>query len=210
MVVRFRTVAAGFVVTAMGLCGIAWIDHDQTVKREHDLELQTKITGRDLTSRVDASLQRHIVGIEQMANFWENSSDVTESEFNQFAASTLGLNPLCLRIVALDQVGKVRWVYPAEPNRFLIGFDVRTHREGYETFTRARETHNAALSAPLVLVGGARGFAITAPHLPERDVCRSGGRLVPGRRFLFGARPSGSRRSFRRDRDRFGNHPIRE
>src|SRR5258705_13550224 len=97
MFVQTRTVAAGVVVTAMGLCGIAWIDRDQTDKRKQDLWLQTKMTGRELTSRVDASLQRHLFGIEQMAHFWENSSDVTQLEFNHFAASTLGLNPLCLR-----------------------------------------------------------------------------------------------------------------
>ena len=163
MGVRFRPVAACLAVTALGLCTIAWIDRDQSRKRQQDLGLEAQMTGRGLTGSVDAALQRHIVGMQQMANFWENSTEATEAEFNQFAASTLSFNSYCLRIVAVDASAKVRWAYPVEPNRSLIGFDVRTHHEGNEALRRARETHRAALSAPLVLVGGARGFAVTAP-----------------------------------------------
>ncbi len=169
MVVGFRSIAAGLLVTALGLCAIAWIDRDQSRKRQQDLGLEAQMTGRGLTGSVDAALQRHIVGMQQMANFWENSTEVTEAEFNQFAASTLSFNSCCLRIAAVDASAKVRWAYPVEPNRSLIGFDISTHREGYEAFTRARQTHRAALSAPLVLVGGARGFAVTAPILRGAD-----------------------------------------
>jgi signal transduction histidine kinase/ActR/RegA family two-component response regulator len=107
--------------------------------------------------------------MQQMANFWENSTEVTEAQFDQFAASTLSFNSYCLRIVAVDADAKVRWVYPVEPNRSLVGFDIRTHPEGYEAIARARATHRAALSAPLVLVGGAKGFAVTAPIFRGAD-----------------------------------------
>ncbi len=169
MAIQFRPIAVGLVVAALGLCGIAWIDHDQGRTRLQELRLETAMTGRGLAGSVNTALQRHVVGMEQMANFWENSQEVTEGEFDQFAASTLRFNSHCLRIVAVDALAKVRWVYPVEPNRSLIGFDVRTHREGFETYTRARETHRAAISAPLLLVGGARGFAVTAPIFRGAD-----------------------------------------
>jgi signal transduction histidine kinase/CheY-like chemotaxis protein len=160
---RLRPIAAGLVVTALGLAAVAWVDRDQGDKRRKDLGVETEMAGRQFAARAEAALERHLVGIQQMANFWENSDAVRAAEFEPFAASTLELNPLCLRIVALDAGGTVRRVYPFEPNRSLIGFDVRGHREGYETFVRSRRTRKAALSAPLSLVGGARGFVVTAP-----------------------------------------------
>jgi sensor domain CHASE-containing protein len=169
MAVQSRAIAAGLMTMALGLGGIAWLDRDQTRKRQTELGLEAQMTGRGFTHRVDAALQRHLVGMQQMANFWENSTEVTEDEFDQFAASTLSFNSYCLRIVAVDAFAKVRWAYPVEPNRSLIGFDVSTHPKGYEAFTRARETHRAALSAPLALVGGASGFTVTAPIFRGAD-----------------------------------------
>jgi signal transduction histidine kinase len=160
---RLIAVGAGLVVAAAGLSGVGWVDHGQTVKREDDLALEARVTARQFASRVEAALDRHRVGIEQMAHFWEYSDRVTEAEFDHFAAATLALNPLCLRIVRVDANARVSWVYPPEANEALVGFDVRTHPQGYEAFVRARDTRRPALSEPLALVGGAPGFIITAP-----------------------------------------------
>jgi signal transduction histidine kinase/CheY-like chemotaxis protein len=54
-------------------------------------------------------------------------------------------------------------VYPPEPNQALPGFDVTTHPEGYETFRRAKETGEAALSPPLRLLDGVQGFVLMFP-----------------------------------------------
>ena len=98
-----------------------------------------------------------------MTAFFENSREVTEQEFYSFAAATLKRTPLCLRIPFVDSSLHVRWVYPPESNRSLVGFDVTTHPEGYKTLLKAKRTRDIVLSPPLQLVGGDQGFVLAAP-----------------------------------------------
>jgi len=103
-----------------------------------------------------------------MANFWENSRKVSEQEFYRFARQTTRLTPLCLRLSVVDAAARVQWVYPPEPNQALPGFDVTTHPEGYETYRRAKETGEAALSPPLRLIDGEQGFVLMYPIYRDR------------------------------------------
>ncbi len=153
----------GILAVAACLGALAWLDSREKTSRRLDLEKDTRVVARQFASRMHAGLERHLVGLQQMANFWQNSEEMTEEKFYRFAAGTLKMNPLCLRIVAVDASLHVRWVYPPEPNRALVGFDVKTHPEGYETQVRAIRTREPVLSPPLRLVGGDQGFILSAP-----------------------------------------------
>lgn len=158
-----KATLAGILATIICLLAVASTNARERSRRREELERQTHVVALQLTSRVRSGLETHSLAIQQMATFFEQSKEVTEREFHDFAASTLQRTPLCLRIPVLDSSFHVRWVHPYEQNRSLVGFDARTHREGYETALRAMQTKELALSSPLTLVGGTQGFALTTP-----------------------------------------------
>ncbi len=142
---------------------MAWLNARQRAFRLQELERDSRVVARQFAGRLRSALEQHDIALQQMANFFENSTDVTEQEFYDFAARTFTLGPPCLRISRLDPSLRIRWVYPPGPNRPMVGFATKEHPLGYETVTRARETGRPALSRPLQLIGGPQGFLLAVP-----------------------------------------------
>jgi len=158
-----KSVSAGILASGACLGLLVWLNSKEMASRRRDLEGETRLVARQFASRMQGGLREHLTGLGQMANFWRNSEEVTEQEFYAFASETLKSTSLCLRISVIDPSLHVRWVYPPAPNQSLVGFDVKTHSQGYATLLRAMRTEDTALSPPLELVGGAQGFALTSP-----------------------------------------------
>jgi signal transduction histidine kinase/CheY-like chemotaxis protein len=158
-----KAALAGIAALSACLAAVAWANARETAIRRQELQRGTRVVALQSANRVRYVLEKHQLALEQMAAFFENSEEVTEQEFYSFAATTLKRSPLCLRIPFVDATQHVRWVYPPAPNRSLVGFDVRTHPEGYQTLRRALQTRETILSPPLQLVGGGRGFVLAAP-----------------------------------------------
>ena len=127
------------------------------------MDRDAHIVAKQFATRLKMDLEKHLVAMAQMATFFENSREVTEREFDRFAASTLRQTPLCLRISAVDESLRIRWVHPPEPNRSMVDFDVKSHPLGYAAIRRAAEERRPILSPPLNLIGGAQGFLLAAP-----------------------------------------------
>jgi signal transduction histidine kinase/CheY-like chemotaxis protein len=159
----WKALVAGSLTTGLLLGGAFWFSAREVAARRQELDRDTRIVALQTASRIHGAVERHVVGLRQMANFWEHSEEVTEEEFAEFAASTMRVTPLCLRIAAIDPSLHLRWVYPVEPNRAMVGFDVRNHALGHQTLQRARDSRAPVLSPPLELLDGSAGFAVIAP-----------------------------------------------
>src|SRR2546425_3819040 len=79
----------GILAVAACLGGLAWLDSREKTSRRLDLEKDTRVVARQFASRMHAGLERHLIGLQQMANFWQNSEEMTEEKFHRFAAGTL-------------------------------------------------------------------------------------------------------------------------
>jgi len=158
-----KAAPAGVLAVIISLGLVSWLDSREQTTRLSDLKRETEITAHQFAARLEGGLERHLISMAAIANFMANTDHVTEAQFDNFAAATMKMTPLCRRIPFVDSNWHVRWVHPLEPNRHLVGFDVRTHAEGQEANLRAMETKQPALSAPLQLVGGARGFILAVP-----------------------------------------------
>jgi len=146
---------------------LVFLDRRQAELRRDDLRRETGVVARQFASRLESTLERHLVSLEQAANFWVNSERVNEQGFYSFAAGTLALTPLCQRISAVDPSLRIRWIYPPEPNRAFVGFDVHAHTEGLATLSRARDSRATVMSAPLELLDGVPGFIVASPIYKE-------------------------------------------
>jgi len=98
-----------------------------------------------------------------MANFFENSEAVTDSEFQNFGALTRRQIPACLRLCRVDPSLHIRAVYPAAANRALVGVDTRISPIGYGTLLRAMRSREPEFSPPLQLLDGPRGILLAVP-----------------------------------------------
>ena len=165
-----KAVLSGIVTVVACLAALAWWNaREEEVLRE-DLKRDTEVVAHQAAGRMRQALEQHRIGAQQMANFWKNSEEVTEEEFQHFAEDTLKLTPLCLRIVHVDPSFHVRRVHPLEPNRGMIGFNIRTHVEGHQTLLRAIQEKQPVLSPPLELLeDGGQGFVLAAPIFKWRE-----------------------------------------
>ncbi len=160
---RFKSLLTAFVMASCCLGGVAWLASSERAARERDLRNETQVVAHQFSTRLQSTLEKHVIALQQMANFFENSEEVTDTEFYEFAAKTLRQIPLCLRISRIDPSLRVRAVYPPEPNRALVGFDTRLHPVGHETVIRAKESKEATFSPPVPLLDGPRGFILAIP-----------------------------------------------
>jgi signal transduction histidine kinase/CheY-like chemotaxis protein len=158
-----KATLAGIAVFSLCLCAVAWSADVMRSSRLQDLEREGRVGAHQFANRLKSALDKHRVALLQLASFFENSDAVTEQEFYRFAATTQKLIPPCLRISAVDPRLRISRVYPPDPNRALLGFDVRDHPQGYETILRAMRTKEAVFSPPLQLLGGPQGFVVAAP-----------------------------------------------
>jgi signal transduction histidine kinase/CheY-like chemotaxis protein len=160
---RRKALTVGILSAVICLGALAWWDRRQQAARAQDLQRETSVAAHQFAARIQAGLERHLISIDQIANFLAISPQAGEKGFHEFTARSLKLTPLCARIPFVDPSFHVLWVYPPEGNRALIGFDVKTHPQGYDANLRARNSREPALSSPLKLVGGGEGFALAAP-----------------------------------------------
>lgn len=158
-----KALLAGLIAGVACLAAVGWSSARQISFQRHGIEDETRLMARQVAVTLRNGLEKHLIALEQMATFFENSEEVTEEEFQSFATATLKRTPLCLRISAVDPSLRVRWVHPLETNRAVIGFEVKSNTLGYETTLRAMTEKEAVLSPPLELVGGAPGFILAAP-----------------------------------------------
>ncbi|HEU4400787.1 MAG TPA: ATP-binding protein [Candidatus Polarisedimenticolia bacterium] len=158
-----KAAVAGVAALSACLAAVAWANAREVAFRRQELQRETRVVARQSATRLQYTLELHLLALTEMAAFFENSEEVTEQEFYGFAATTLKRTPLCLRLPFVDASFHIRWAYPPEANRSLIGFDVRTHPEGYAALLRAMQTKEPVLSPPLRLVGGDPGFILAVP-----------------------------------------------
>ncbi|MGH9750479.1 MAG: ATP-binding protein [Candidatus Polarisedimenticolia bacterium] len=159
--------------TVMGLClGAVTLAARATVAdRRALLEQETRVALYQAATRLRSTLDKQRIALEQMATFVENSERVTPAEFEAFASATIRRLPSCLRISLTDADYRILMVHPREPNRAMLGFDLRRHAQGHEVLRQARTSRETVFSPPLQLIGGPPGFVVAVP-------------IFRGRRFL--------------------------
>ncbi len=160
---RFTTCLTAFVTALSCLGAVAWLASSERRAREQDLGSETQVVAHQFSIRLKTTLEKHVIALQQMARFIENSEVVTDPEFYNYASGTLRQIPLCLRICRLDPTLHISAVYPPEPNRSLVGFDTRLHPLGHQAIVRAMESRQTIVSPPLTLLDGPRGFILVVP-----------------------------------------------
>jgi signal transduction histidine kinase/ActR/RegA family two-component response regulator len=160
---RITSFLTGLATASLCLIGVAWLASSERAAREQDLTNETQVVAYQFSKRLRSTLEKHVVALQQMANFFENSDEVTEVEFYSFAAETLKQIPVCLRISRLDPSLHIRTIYPPGPNEALVGTDTRISPIGHTAVVRAMESRDPVFSPPMPLLDSGRGFILAVP-----------------------------------------------
>ncbi len=158
-----RAVVVGSVAMSLSLLAVAALGRKEREFRQNELEHETRLVARQFATRLRGGVEKHLIALQQMANFFENSATVTPEEFEDFASTTSRLTPGFLRISAMDDSWRIRWAHPPAAGPLLLGFDVRNHPQGHETISRALRWGRPVLSSALALLDGPRGFLLAVP-----------------------------------------------
>jgi signal transduction histidine kinase len=167
-----RPAIAGLVVCGLSLAALGWTASAILAGRRAELDREARVALRQFGGRLRHTLERHLLALEQFAAFEQNSQHVTAGEFTAFAGLTLDRLPRCLRICYVDASGRITRVHPLEPNRFVLGFDTRTHAAGHAAIGRALHEGRPVFSPPLRILGGQPGFLLVVPVM--RNTAPSG------------------------------------
>ncbi len=158
-----RPVLAGIIAVLVCLLGVAWLAWTEDDFRRQDLERETQVVGHQCSTRLRNTLEKNLIAMGQMANFYVNSEKVSDAEFQSFGALTLKQIPSCMRVSWVDASLHIANVHPLEPNRAMIGVDTRINAAGYATVVEAMRSKEPRFSPPLTLLDGLRGFLLAVP-----------------------------------------------
>jgi signal transduction histidine kinase/CheY-like chemotaxis protein len=158
-----KATVAAILAMAVCLAAVHFSARRFADSRRQELENEARVTALEISARLGGALDQHQIALLQMANFFENSQEVTRGEFNRFASSTVGMRPPCLRLLFVDRSFRVARVFPPKEGPLLLGHDVREDDPFYDAIIRAIQSRRPFLSRALDLSEGVRGFTLTVP-----------------------------------------------
>ncbi len=113
-------------------------------------------------NRVSTELQGHIQLVRGLPSLFAVNQKLTQQQF-ALAVSYLVNTESEIRNIAAAPDMIIKYVYPVEGNKSVIGLDYRKEPEQFEAADRARRTRQLVLAGPLQLKQGGVGFVTRVP-----------------------------------------------
>ncbi len=88
--------------------------------------------------------------------------EISQKRYAFFASQLVLDDPTILNIAAAPDM-VVRYVYPLEPNKAVLGFDYRQSKAQLKEVERARLVNGTVLAGPIDLVQGGQGLIVRSP-----------------------------------------------
>ena len=113
-----------------------------------------------------ASIKRQLVEAIEISNavstFIALKPDIDAAEYSILAKGLRRDRPYLLNIAAAPDL-VARFVYPVEPNRSVIGFDLKASKSQRDAAELARRVGRTVIAGPVELVQGGSGFIVRTP-----------------------------------------------
>lgn len=117
---------------------------------------------RELSERIFTYFQQIEVTSLSLAAIVSSNPDLTQDEFSVYAQRLVETLPEVQNVAAAPG-NTVRFVYPVDPNRSVIGLDYRNDPAALAAIERSRMTRRPQLQGPISLVQGGQGFVTRTP-----------------------------------------------
>ncbi len=134
------------------------------------LASETELVTSQISDRILSILERSRLALTQFARQLDSEEKLADSDFYELASNTLKANRALFRLSFVDPEGRIRWVFPLEANRSMVGVDLRSNPLMHAAVERAIERRAAVFSEPLHLFGGYEGFVLAVPLVRDGEV----------------------------------------
>lgn len=124
--------------------------------------LEAITVSQNLANRIEHYFEQIEVTSLSLSAIVANNPDVLQEDYADVAARLISALPEVINVAAAPG-NVVRYVYPEEPNRSVIGLDYRRDPSVMAILDRARHTRRPQLEGPVNLVQGGEGFIARTP-----------------------------------------------
>ncbi|SHI29404.1 ATP-binding protein [Wenxinia saemankumensis] len=124
--------------------------------RINDLRLTVTLETVELRERVEAEIDAVVSSLLQLGTALRLDPDMTQAEYEIVAETIVRDNPSILNLAAARDL-RLSLAYPYEPNRTILGFDLRDYPDQLAGVARAIRTGKVVVDGPVELVQGGIG-----------------------------------------------------
>lgn len=133
------------------------------LKEQSNLQNKVRSETENLASHIDADLRNRIPSLQRMAKEWEEEQGESKDEFISKATSYMSDIPGFQAIERVDSSGYVKWVIPLKGNEKALNLYLPFESNRRNAMERARDLRTPAISLPINLVQGGKGFLAFFP-----------------------------------------------
>lgn len=165
---RWFAIALSVVVSVSGLFLGLYLQH-RMVQIHRGLQADVaREQAYDVASEIRRTLSFHKMLADSIASAVMADPQLDQGKFETLAAPFFKTNPGILNI-GLAKGSTVRFVFPFEENKGVLGLDYLRTPSQAGSFIRVRETRRPDFSGPVYLVQGGRGYIQRVPiYLPNQ------------------------------------------
>jgi sensor domain CHASE-containing protein len=122
----------------------------------------TQVVAEELNDKIESYVAERMIALRQVGIFFENSEEVTPSEFKNFAEKTIANVPGVHEIEYLDRDYVIRAIYPLEEDQADLGRDLKA--SPYRALLdKSRDGGMIVLTDPAGLAHGGIGIRVYVP-----------------------------------------------
>lgn len=135
------------------------LEQQESANRRNKIEAESDYLG----SRVESDLKNRIPDLQRMVRSWELRQGTRKDEFITEAQSYLSDVPGFQALEWVDKNSYVRWIIPMEGNEKALDLNLSFERNRWAAMVKARESGSPAMTLPVNLVQGGKGFLMFFP-----------------------------------------------
>ncbi|MDN3640692.1 EAL domain-containing protein [Simiduia curdlanivorans] len=167
-------VAKGFYQPLLVVLGVTILITAVAVERWLTIQLNDRLyisqleSNMQLRAQLEGTLNNILTGVYGIAVHISGTPDITQRQFAKFSAAIMRHDPTIRNLAAAPDL-VVKFVYPLEPNKSVLGLDYTTNADQRDAALAVRDRGELVLAGPLNLIQGGLGFVARAPVFTTSD-----------------------------------------
>lgn len=140
------------------------------LSRRHlnDQRVETSLQLAAFRAQLEKEVTKNLLLVQGTANYIAIAPDLTQQEFARYAKGVLSGDNLLMNLAAAPDF-VMRFVYPLEGNRKILGVDYRNLPNQWAQARKAKRTKEIVIAGPLKLIQGGTGLIGRAPVYVETE-----------------------------------------
>ena len=173
----FRTYLPGWLVALGCLAALGVAEWQNRVIHQQAQRAEVQKAAGLVRARLEGVMMADIQLARGIVAMVEENPDIDQMEYSSIVARTIGENDH-FRNIAFAPDLVVELVHPLEPNRSVLGFDLRDNAAQRDAAFRVRDGGRMVLAGPVDLIQGGQGFIGRFPLFEGQGVERRFGGIV--------------------------------